>query len=434
LKQTVYVVGIGDAGKQTLGQEALEIIAAAEVLVGGERHLACFSESSAEKCVIQNNLKAVTEKITAEKRRVVVLASGDPLFYGIASYLLNKIGAARLQVIPNTSAMQLAFARVKTAWHDALLVSCHAKPLRPHIQKIRGTQKVGIFTDQNNTPAQIATQLLEAGISDFRAFVCENLGGKDEQVIEADLSELPGRTFAPLNVLILIKQERPVVSSTRRWSFGIPDSVFHQRQPLKGLITKSEVRVISLSKMQVHPGDIVWDIGAGSGSVSIEAALLGAKVWAIEKNSGDIDIIQKNIAQFGAKNITVIHGLAPEALLDLPNPDAVFIGGSAGKMQEIIQLCGARLKNAGRLIINVATIENLGEMNAQLQGQAETTLVQINRSRPILNLTRFEALNPVFIIWRKNENSHDCNHETWREHCRKIDRCPFYQKQIQSPA
>ncbi len=402
MKQTVYVVGMGDAGKETLGQEALEIIKGAEVLIGGERHLACFPESSAEKCVIQNNLKAVTEKITAENRPVVVLASGDPLFYGIASYLLNKIGAARLQVIPNTSAMQLAFARVKTAWHDALLVSCHAKPLSPHIQKIRRAQKVGIFTDQNNTPAHIATQLLEAGLSDFRAFVCENLGGKDEQVIEADLSELPGQTFAPLNVLILIKQERPVVFSTRRWSFGIPDSVFHQRQPLKGLITKSEVRVISLSKMQIQPGDVVWDIGAGSGSVSIEAALLGAKVWAIEKNSGDIDIIQKNIKQFGAKNITPIHGLAPEALLNLPDPDAVFIGGSAGKMHEIIQLCQRRLKTKGRLLINVVTLENLATINTETETVFETTLVQISRSRPILNLNRLEALNPVFILsWEK---------------------------------
>ncbi|MEC4677544.1 MAG: precorrin-6y C5,15-methyltransferase (decarboxylating) subunit CbiE [Nitrospirota bacterium] len=402
MKHAVYVVGIGDSGKQSLGEEALQIVAEAEVLIGGERHLACFPESSAEKCPIQNNLKTITEKITGEKRRVVVLASGDPLFYGIAAYLLKQIGATRLQIIPNTSSMQLAFAAVKTAWHDALLVSCHAKPLRPHIQKIRGAQKVGIFTDQENTPAYIASQLLEAGLSDFRAFVCENLGGKEEHIIEADLSALPSQSFAALNVLILIKQERPVKFSKHRASFGIPDQAFHQRQPLKGLITKCEVRVISLSKMQIQPGDVVWDVGAGSGSVSIEAALLGAKVWAIEKNRTDIDIIQKNIMQFGAKNITTIHGLAPEVLLDLPDPDAVFIGGSAGKMQEIIQLCRTRLKDAGRLIINVATIENLAEMNAQLQGQAETTLVQISRSRPILNLTRFEALNPVFIIsWEK---------------------------------
>ena len=402
MNSTVYVVGIGDNGKDSLGHEALQMIAAAEVLVGGERHLACFSESPAEKLAIQNNLSAVTEKIASEKRRVVVLASGDPLFYGIAGYLLNKIGAAGLQVIPNTSSMQLAFARTLIAWQDALLISCHAKPLSPHISKIRTALKVGIFTDHNNTPAQIATDLLHAGISDFRAFVCENLGGKEEQVIEMDLSELPGRTFAPLNVLILIKQARPVVFSTRRWSFGIPDSVFHQRQPLKGLITKSEVRVISLSKMQVHPGDVVWDIGAGSGSVSIEAALLGAKVWAIEKNSGDIDIIQKNIRRFGAKNITAIHGLAPEALLDLPDPDAVFIGGSAGKMKALIQLCQMRLKAKGRLVINVATLENLAQINTETETVFETTLVQISRSRPILNLNRLEALNPVFVLsWEK---------------------------------
>lgn len=406
MNKRVYIVGIGDNGAESLGREALHIVSGAEVLVGGERHLACFPESSAEKFPIQNNLKAVTEKIASETRRVVVLASGDPLFYGIAGYLLNKIGAAGLQVIPNTSSMQLAFARVLTSWHDALLVSCHAKPLAPAIDGIREAKKVGIFTDETNTPAFIATQLIKAGISDFRAFVCENLGGKEEQVIEADLVDLQNLRFAPLNVLILIKQAQPVALPVREWSFGIPDQAFHQRQPLKGLITKSEVRVISLSKMQIHSGDIVWDIGAGSGSVSIEAALLGAKVWAIEKNQGDCDLIHKNIVQFGILEkkgkIHVIHGRAPEALVDLPAPDAVFIGGSGGKIAQIVQLCQARLKKGGRLVINLATLENVAALHETLGQGSELTLVQINRSRPILNLTRFEALNPVFVIsWEK---------------------------------
>lgn len=406
MNTTVYIVGIGDNGTESLGREALQIVAGAEVLVGGERHLACFPESSAEKCPIQNNLKTVTEKIAVETRRVVVLASGDPLFYGIAGYLLNKIGAARLQVIPNTSSMQLAFARVKTAWHDALLVSFHAKPLAPAIDSIREAKKVGIFTDQNNTPAYIATQLIQAGISDFRAYVCENLGGKKEQIIEADLADLQDRSFAPLNVLILIKQAQNIPLPVRDWSFGIPDQAFHQRQPLKGLITKSEVRVISLSKMQIHPGDIVWDIGAGAGSIAIEAALLGATVWAIEKNQGDCDIIHKNIAQFGIHEkrgqIHVIHGRAPEALDDLPSPDAVFIGGSGGEISQIVQLCQTRLKKGGRLVINLATLENVAALHETLGQSSALTLVQINRSRPILNLTRFEALNPVFIISWEN--------------------------------
>ncbi len=398
----IYVVGIGDNGKQSLGQEALQIVSAAEVLVGGDRHLSYFPESPAEKWPIQNKLKTITEKIASEKRRVVVLASGDPLFYGIAAYLLKQITAARLQVIPNTSSMQLAFAAIKTTWQDALLVSCHAKSVNPHISSIRSALKVGIFTDQNNTPAYIASQLLAAGLSDFRAFVCENLGGLNECIVESALSNLPGQEFAALNVLILIKESKVLSPTSRDWTFGIADQYFHQRQPVKGLITKCEVRVISLAKMQIHPEDVVWDVGAGSGAISIEAALMGAQVWAIEKNAGDIDIIQKNIAQFGVTNITPVHGLAPEALVDLPEPDAVFIGGSAGKMREIIQLCQMRLKNKGRLVINVATLENLTELNTQLRGKATTTLVHISRSRPILNLTRLEALNPVFVIhWEK---------------------------------
>jgi precorrin-6B C5,15-methyltransferase / cobalt-precorrin-6B C5,C15-methyltransferase len=395
LENKVVVVGIGDNGPDSLGREALRAIEGAQVLMGGDRHLGFFSSHPAEKLPIRDNLKEVVAKIQSEKRRVVVLASGDPLFHGIAGYLSNKIGRERLEVLPNISSMQLAFARIKESWQDAVLVSCHAKPIEDAIDLVRDAKKVGMFTDDVNTPARIAKELQKAGIGGFRAYVCENLGGEGERVVEADLSELPAMTFAPLNVLILTKKAEAGTLKRKDWTFGIPEEAFYQRQPLKGLITKTEVRVISLSKMRIRPGQIVWDIGAGSGSVSIETALLGAKVWAIEKNKEDCDVIRKNVEKFGTKDVTVVHGLAPAALADLPEPDAVFVGGSGGEMAEIVRLSQGRLKAGGRLVLNVATLENLINLG-------DVTLVQISRSRPILDLTRFEAQNPVFVIsWEK---------------------------------
>ena len=397
MAQKVVVVGIGDNGADSLSRDALRRVAEAEVLLGGERHLAFFPDHKAEKVAIRDNLKEIAARLQKETRRVVVLASGDPLFYGIAGYLGTKIGRERLEVLPNISSMQLAFARLKESWHDAALVSCHAKPIEDALDVIRDAKKVGIFTDDENTPGRIARELLKAGIGGFRAYVCENLGGDDERVSSCGLDELVERTFSPLNVLVLTKKAEAPVTSRRDWTFGIPEEAFYQRQPLKGLITKTEVRVLSLAKMRLRPGNLVWDIGAGSGSVSIEAALLGTKVWAVEKNKEDCEIIRRNIEKFDTQQVSVVHGIAPATLADLPDPDAVFIGGSGGEMAELVRLCRERLLPGGRLVINVATLENLGEVPAR-----DVTLVQISRTRPILDLHRFEALNPVFVAcWEK---------------------------------
>ncbi len=393
----VIVVGIGDNGVASLSQEALRLVTEAPLLVGGERHLSFFPDHPAEKLAIHDNLKQITARLQSEMRPAVVLASGDPLFYGIAGYLANKIGRDRLLVVPNISSMQLAFARIKETWQDAVLASCHARPIADVVELVRDAKKVGIFTDDENTPARIARELLKAGISGFMAFVCENLEGESEQVTACGLEELVERTFDALNVLILIRQDESPAIESGDWTFGIPEAAFYQRQPLKGLITKTEVRVLSLAKLRVRPGHIVWDIGAGSGSVAIEAALLGAQVWAVEKNKDDCDIIRRNIEKFKTASVQVVHALAPAALADLPTPDAVFVGGSGGEMGEVLRICRDRLVRGGRLVVNVATIENLA---ATLPG--DVTLVQISRSRPILDLHRFESLNPVFVVaWEK---------------------------------
>ncbi len=195
----------------------------------------------------------------------------------------------------------------------------------------------------------------------------------------------------------------PEHNARSQWTLGISDSEFTQRYPRKGLITKMEVRVIALARMDVREDSVVWDIGSGSGAVSIEAARLASRgrVYSVEKNRTDIRNIKKNIKKFGASNVEVVFAFAPEGLDALPDPDAVFIGGSSGRLKAIIELACARLKADGKLVMNAASLDNLAVAKQALDGMGwhrEITIVQIARSRELDDLLRFESLNPVFIV------------------------------------
>lgn len=411
MRDKVYIIGVGEEGPKGLGDVAFEIVRKAEVLLGGERHLCFFQDFPGEKIIVKSNLKEIADFIKSQmgSKRMAVLASGDPNFYGIAKYLISKLGKEPFEIIPAVSSMQLAFARVKESWDEATLVSVHGRPIGAIIPQIRASSKIGIFTDDEHTPGEIARALMEHGFKEYQAFVCENLGGEEERITETVLEKLPDMTFSPLNVLILKKiGEKKTFPDQKPWTIGIPEEEFEYTKPKRGLITKTEVRVISLSKMTVREDSVVWDIGAGSGSVSIEAALIAktGRVYSIEKDEEDVGIIHRNLAKFEIHNVKVIHGRAPEALEGLEEPDAIFIGGSGGGMSRILEVCLERLKPNGRLVVNLATIENLSEAYGffkQREVRVDICQVQVSRGSPILNLTRFEAFNPVFVIAVRKE-------------------------------
>lgn len=408
----VYIIGIGDDGRKSLSAQALELICQAELLFGGKRHLEFFNDMTCEKVTIKSNLKEVAARIKSDlgKKKVVVLASGDPLFYGIGKYLCNALSKNTVEIIPFVSSMQMAFAKVKESWEDACLVSVHARPLEALFSALQNSEakKVGIFTDDKNTPQVIAKALLENGQNDYGAYVCENIGGEDERIVSGSLQDITKEKSAPLNVMILVKRAAehlpPQATTAKDWTFGIPDHEFYQRTPEKGLITKCEVRVLSLSRMNLHKNSVVWDIGAGSGSVSVESSLLApeGKVYAVEKNIEDYKLIQKNIERFGASNVIAIHDVAPDCLSSISDdPDAVFVGGSAGNMFEILRVCAERLKHRGKIVVNVVTMENLSDAWGsfkKLEMKTDAVLAQISRSQPILDMTRLAALNPVYVI------------------------------------
>lgn len=404
----IHIIGIGGDGLAGLTVRGREIMTAAEVVFGSEAALRLVPEIAAERVALGSDLHDVVEKLRSNfgQKRMVIVAGGDPLFYGIARYLCDKLGKDRFEVLPHVSSMQLAFARIKETWEDAYLTDLSTRSLDDVLDRIRTAETVGLFTSDVYHPARIARELQVRGLDYFRAYVCENLGGPDERITQGDLHEIQNMQFDPLNVMILRRKPgRPDAQrSTRRlMRFGNPDDVFAQSRPKTGLITQSEVRAIALAQLDLQPGDVMWDVGAGSGSVALEAAQLvePGKVYAIEQDSADYHLIVANAEQFGIRNVQAIFGSAPAVFQDLPDPDALFIGGNGGEVARLLEASFAALRSGGRLVINVATIEMLGSTYAVLKRLCpEVTVMLVNVARSVeqMEALRFEAVNPTFLL------------------------------------
>ncbi|MGF9979037.1 precorrin-6y C5,15-methyltransferase (decarboxylating) subunit CbiE [Viridibacillus arvi] len=404
LTQSIKLIGIGDNGQESLLPQYISWIEESEVLIGGERLLEFFPYYIGEKIVVKGGLQPLVEQLKNEKRKTVILASGDPLFYGLGGYLASKID---VEVYPYFSSIQLAFSKMGESWQDAYLISVHGRSMKGLAQKIDGKSKIALLTDTDNSPSKIAEYLLSFGMTEYRAFVAENIQGESEKYGWYELEDMENLEFSPLNVVILKK-----VGESPKWTLGIDDEEFSQRKPDKGLITKKEIRVLSLYAMQLTGSSIVWDIGTCTGSMAIESAKLApeGQVFAIEKNEGDLENCLQNQRKFRT-DLTAIHGKAPEGLETFPNPDAIFIGGTGGNMKDLLKVCCERLTEGGRIVLNAATIENLYRANEAFEEfgfETSITHAQISRSKPILGMKRFVPLNPIYIITAKRKED---NHE-----------------------
>ena len=418
--QPCRVIGVLDDGAASLSPTALALLRRADWVIGGARTLALLDDDiapHAQRRDLTGQLSAVPGWIAAARdagQTSVVLATGDPLCHGIASYLASRLCIEAVEVLPNLSTVQLACARLGLAWQDARIVSVHSKDagewhvgaepghgLYALAQSLRQHDRLLVLTSPDNTPDRIARLIVAEGLGDdFQMAVAERLCTPDERVV-AELSphDAAQQAFADPNVVVLVRSQ----VRTQPVRMGLADSAYHQRQPDKGLITKQEVRAVSLARMQLHADSRVWDIGAGSGSVGLEAARLCPQghVWAIEKNEADHAIAGQNARAFGVSNHTLLHGKAPEGLDAWPDPDAVFIGGSGGELQELIGLCLRRLRAGGWLVMNFVTLENLASATHALQAQGavwDVLQLQAARSKPILHMHRMAAENPVWIV------------------------------------
>jgi precorrin-6Y C5,15-methyltransferase (decarboxylating) len=398
MSQPIWVVGLGIETPPALSAIARDLLREADLVIGGGRQLGMFEDLPGEKMVFGANLDAVLDRLLQRAgERVVVLASGDPGFHGIGATLLENLPGEDIRILPHVTSLQAAFARAGVSWSDAVFASAHAHRLDEVLGWVLRAPKLGILTDQRNTPALIADRLLQAGAPDCRAIVAEDLGTPQESITDTRLHVLSEQSFSNMNVLLLVQDEgwRPMPLFSPRPEFEYA----HRR----GLITKADVRSLSLARLALSETDIVWDIGAGSGAMSVEMSEIAwrGRVYAVENDKENLGYIGENIGRFGRLNIEVIEGTAPEALEDLPSPQAVFIGGTGGQMQGIMEYIHSAARPGCRVVVNLATLDNLAgamEQMAMLGWSPQVTQVSISHGQEIAGHTRLSPINPVFIV------------------------------------
>ena len=416
----IVVVGVGLDGAKGLTTKVKNIIDLATVLVGSNRHLSYFPEYQGNKILLDNlrqGLESIKQFLTTE-HQIVILASGDPLFFGLGRLLLENFPSEDISFYPHLSSIQLAFNSLKIPWQDAELVSVHGRSTEQLLKLLKqGKAKIAVLTDHHNHPGSIARIYLASNLPvNYSFYICENLGGKSEQIHQfvgeqiATLANLNNSDFASLNVLILLRQESTTeLDLTQLPLLGISDRYFHSFADRPSLITKKEIRIAILAELALQPKQTIWDIGAGTGSVSIEIARLCPEslIFAVEKTSIGASLIAKNCQRFHTNNIRVICGSAPQSLAELPPPDRIFIGGSGGNLTDILEVSSRSLLPQGKIVIALATIEHCHRAIAWLSQNGwhySLLQLQISRSIPLKHLTRFAPLNPVTIITASLDN------------------------------
>ncbi|NJN01623.1 MAG: precorrin-6y C5,15-methyltransferase (decarboxylating) subunit CbiE [Leptolyngbyaceae cyanobacterium RM1_1_2] len=406
----MQVIGIGASGAKDLAAPVLALIERADLLVGSDRHLSYFPEQVGQRLRLIS-FPTTLERLQLERQQhpqqqIVILASGDPLFFGLGRLLLLHFAADELVFHPHPSSVQLAFSRLKVPWQDAQLISLHGRSLenlRPALQQ--GAEKIAVLTDAENTPQAIAELLLSLAAS-YQLWVCENLGAEAERVRSFSATAALTQTFDPLNLVILLRQaEASVPDLSKLPSFGLADELFLSFRDRPGLITKREIRTLILAELALRPQQVVWDVGAGTGSVSIEMARLQptAEIYAIEKTAAGAALIQQNCERLSVQTVKLVHQAAPEALATLPDPDRIFIGGSGGCLSNILLASSQRLQPDGLIVLALATLEHLNTVLTWRQQhipdwQHRLLQAQLSRSTAVANLTRWMPLNPVTLV------------------------------------
>jgi precorrin-6B C5,15-methyltransferase / cobalt-precorrin-6B C5,C15-methyltransferase len=392
----ITVIGL-DGGP--LSAEAEGLLEEAVLVAGGNRHLELLGVEGKRAVVLKGDLSEALGQIEETEGPVVVLASGDPSFFGIVRLLVRRFGRENLRVLPGVSSVALAFARAGLTWDDAVTVSAHGRDPRRAVNVCRSHPKVAVLSSPEFGPADLARQLEGWG----RTFlVAERLGEADERVFRGAVTEIASMEWRDPNVVLVLDEERALegkgwissgLKSPDRWA--LPEASFEHRS---GMITKSETRALVLAHLGPGPGDLVWDVGAGSGSIAIECARLGAAAIAVERDPESCTRIRENATRHGAY-VRVVEGEAPDALRDLPEPDAVFVGGSGSGFEEIVKLCAVRARRS--VVLSLITLEKImpaGEVLQVCGLEVETTLLQASRVKGIGTLHRLAAETPIFVV------------------------------------
>ncbi|MGW3414174.1 precorrin-6y C5,15-methyltransferase (decarboxylating) subunit CbiE [Streptomyces sp. NPDC000888] len=402
----ITVVGTGTGAP--LAPDAVSAIAGAGLVVGAARHLAAaLLPEGAERVVLGPLAPAldVIERYVDKQGRVVVLASGDPGFFGIVRALAERFGAERLDVRPGVSSVATAFARLGLPWDDAVVVSAHGRDLRTAVNVCRSQPKVAVLTGPGSGPAELGAALAYR-CGDRVLVVASALGDPAHEHVErVTPAEAAARDWGTAVSVVLCLDESRALAPVRtmagpsagpvRWA--LDESEFAHRD---SMISKFEVRALALARIGPRLGELVWDVGAGSGSVAVECARFGAAVTAIEKTRDGCDRIRANAEAHGV-DVQVVHGAAPTVLSDLDDPDAVFIGGGGRELPAIVTACARRARRA--VVIAMAALDRVPAARDALTGagfDCDGVLLQSSRLAPLPGgVDRLAATNPVFLLW-----------------------------------
>lgn len=393
-ERRVLVIGVAP-GQTSLSEDLLRQLEAADLLVSAERHIPLAKGFKGETLPVEGKVSEAVARVVSDKAlKAVFLASGDPGFFGIGALLYKKL-PGEVELIPAVTSLQAAFAKLGASWSEARFASLHGKGFE-NLFPLLGAPAVGLLTDEKNSPSSIASFLVEAGWGDLKMGVCGNLGLAGETVELGPVASFTRWTGPALNVVALFNEkpdERPLGP-------GIPDEEFiHPR----GRITKSFVRAAALAKLSLPRRGVMWDVGAGSGSVGIEAALLSPnlRVYGVEKDDEAFSHAVENRKKFRAASLSLHHGEAPEALAALPDPDRVFIGGSGGQLPEVLDHAFARLSAGGTIVVSTVLAEtfhtSLGWARAR-NLQADWSELLASHSKPTGSGTRLSAQDPVTLL------------------------------------
>ncbi|NVZ66937.1 precorrin-6y C5,15-methyltransferase (decarboxylating) subunit CbiE [Pseudomonas gingeri] len=389
------VVGIGEDGFSGLGKNARRALLGAARIFGGQRQLDLLPACIRAERQAWPSPFSIEPVLALRGTSVCVLASGDPMLFGVGASLSRQVSAEDMQVLPAPSAYSLAAARLGWALQDVVCLSVVARPVAALSAQLHTGVRLLVLSNDGQSPAAIAALLRERGFGPSRISVLEHLGGALERRVDAVADTWQEPTIAKLNLVAIDCLADPTTPRLSRIG-GLPDSAFRH----DGQLTKRDVRAITLARLAPVPGELLWDVGAGSGSISIEwmRAHPGCRAIAVEADDGRQQLIEYNRDALGVPGLRLVRGNAPEALADLEPPDAIFIGGGVTR-PGVLDTCWARLKPGGRLVANAVTLQSEALLMHWRQTHGgELTRIHIAQAQPLGDFDTWRQALPITLL------------------------------------